>query len=173
MTDNKEIPQEVKVHHGHKWMPAVYVTYYGILKDIARDHGYALAVHGTVTRDFDLVAVPWVENAKPVIELLEAFAEMIGMIREPGVPYTSKGNNPHGRTSYTLSTGSGGYLDISVMDGYLISQQALEEGDKRIRELEQALRGLHDDVWHKPNNSRYATHLKIAQQALNPTTHDQ
>jgi len=32
------------------------------LKEVARSHGYALAVHGSMTRDFDLIAVPWSLN---------------------------------------------------------------------------------------------------------------
>lgn len=32
------------------------------LKEVAKNHGYALAVHGTMTRDLDLIAIPWVDN---------------------------------------------------------------------------------------------------------------
>ena len=33
------------------------------LREVARSHGYALAVHGSIARDVDLVAVQWVGNA--------------------------------------------------------------------------------------------------------------
>lgn len=35
---------------------------YPKLADIFRSHGYALAVHGSVGTDFDLIAVPWVKE---------------------------------------------------------------------------------------------------------------
>jgi hypothetical protein len=33
------------------------------LREVARRFGYALAVHGSLEWDIDLVAVPWCENA--------------------------------------------------------------------------------------------------------------
>lgn len=36
----------------------------------------------------------------------------------------------------------------------------------RVKELEEALQGLVNDVKRKPNNTRYATHIKKAEQAL-------
>jgi hypothetical protein len=41
---------------------AIYACMYPELAEIARKHGYALAVHGSFARDMDLVAVPWVES---------------------------------------------------------------------------------------------------------------
>ena len=42
---------------------AVYAAaLYPDLAEIAREHGYALAVHGSLARDFDLIAVPWREK---------------------------------------------------------------------------------------------------------------
>jgi len=32
------------------------------LRDVAKQHGYALGVHGSMTRDFDLIAVPWIDE---------------------------------------------------------------------------------------------------------------
>jgi hypothetical protein len=104
---------EEKLHHGHKWMPAVYVTYYGMLKDIAMEHGYALAIHGSITRDFDLIAVPWVEHPKKEEELVKAIYDIIGINDKHF--YTSKEIKPHGRTAYTISSGAGGYFDISII----------------------------------------------------------
>lgn len=40
-----------------------YASYIPALQEIAMKHGYALAVHGSMARDLDLVAVPWVKKA--------------------------------------------------------------------------------------------------------------
>jgi hypothetical protein len=42
-----------------------YAAMYHALCTTAREHGYALAIHGTVTSDLDLVAIPWTEEAAP------------------------------------------------------------------------------------------------------------
>jgi hypothetical protein len=42
------------------------------LRAVARQHGYALALHGSLGRDVDLLAVPWVESAVSADALVEA-----------------------------------------------------------------------------------------------------
>jgi hypothetical protein len=100
-----------------KWMPIMYATFYGILKEIAEKHGYAVAVHGSLTRDMDLVLIPWIEHPGPVIKVLKEWHDTIDdcPCSEDGVPYSSIGNKPHGRIAYTIPTGGGGYIDVSVM----------------------------------------------------------
>lgn len=104
-----------KPHHGHEWMPIMYVTYFGMIKDIAKRHGYALAVHGSVTRDFDLVAIPWDEFPSSHLDLLTDIQKIIG-IADPAkqYPWDSHGVEPNGRYCYTITCGAGGYFDISI-----------------------------------------------------------
>jgi hypothetical protein len=105
-----------KPHHQHKWMPVMYCVFFGLFKATAEKHGYALAIHGSFARDMDLILVPWVENPDPVLSVLKEWNEIIGDL--PGdVPYTSRGEKPHGRIAYTIPTGAGGYVDVSVMNG--------------------------------------------------------
>lgn len=103
-----------KQHHKNKWMPAVYVSYYGILINIAKKHGYALGIHGSVTRDFDLIAVPWVDNPSSHIVFLQDIKNMVGIEQVTELPYDSVEEKPKGRMAYTIPTGGGGYLDISI-----------------------------------------------------------
>lgn len=98
------------------WVPMMYVTFYGMLKEVAMKYGYALAVHGSITYDLDIIAVPWVEKPGDVIAMLHEFRKIIGEVeREDGLPYDSIGQKPHGRVAYTMGIGCGGYLDISVV----------------------------------------------------------
>ena len=99
-------------HHGNKWMPIMYVTYFGMLKEIAESKGYCLSVHGSVTRDFDLIAIPWTEVPSSHEELLKAFRDCIEI--NVGEPYDSMCVKPGGRIAYTIMSGGGGYLDISI-----------------------------------------------------------
>jgi hypothetical protein len=96
---------------------AAYVALYPMLQQIAKRHGYALAVHGSLHRDFDLIAVPWVEEASDALTLIRAFKKATRTVthHEDCAP-TQK---PHGRIAYSLHVTNsgmyGGYLDISVM----------------------------------------------------------
>lgn len=98
-----------KPHFG-KISTLVYATMFGDLQQVARDHGYALAVHGSMQRDFDLIAVPWTEMACDAEDLINAFicALKIG-------PQTEPEEKPHGRIAYAIVVDCGLYLDISVM----------------------------------------------------------
>ena len=55
---NKDKPLPVR--------PSLYAMYYLGLKEIAYKHGYNLCFHGSMNRDFDLVAFPWKVTANPI-----------------------------------------------------------------------------------------------------------
>ncbi len=88
-----------------------YCAMYPDLAQIAKFHGYALAIHGSLIRDFDLICVPWIpEPSEPkevVAEMVKSFA-----LTEIGEPET----RDHGRLIYTLAVGFGEcFLDLSFM----------------------------------------------------------
>ena len=104
-----------KTFHGNKWMPIMYTTYYGIMKEICEKHGYALALHGSMLRDLDLIMVPWIDKPDPAELVFHEFRKKIGyLVPDGALPYSSKVDKPHGRIAYAIPSGSGGYLDISV-----------------------------------------------------------
>ena len=80
----------------------VYCALYPELAEIARQYGYALAVHGSLQRDFDLVCIPWVEDVAPPADVVKAMTEKF-TFHVVGDP-TEK---PHGRIAWTLSVGFG------------------------------------------------------------------
>jgi hypothetical protein len=84
------------------------------MRDVARAHGYALAIHGSLTRDFDLVAVPWTPEASDADTLVAAICADNQLL----VTVPDKGDKPHGRRCWTLQGISGlghGWVDLSVM----------------------------------------------------------
>ncbi len=95
-----------------KWLPVLYANYYAILVGVAREHGYALALHGSVTRDLDLVAIPWAEKSRSPSELVHAFATVLGVLPES----ITSAPKPHRRTAFTLPTDGGGYIDLSIIN---------------------------------------------------------
>ena len=87
---------------------------YQMLRRRSLELGYALAVHGSLARDLDLIAVPWTNDAVPDTELIEH-------LRSYTAAFISQSDKcpelkPHGRKAWSLHLiGTGTYIDISVM----------------------------------------------------------
>lgn len=103
---------------------AAYAMLVPLLTKVARAKGYCLAVHGSMSTDLDMVAVPWTEGAAPEAELVAAMREATGTcIHHAELDHYWKDMNPtrkaHGRNAYSLHFtnrgAEGPYLDLSVM----------------------------------------------------------
>lgn len=107
---------------------ATYMAAIPLLTEVARKCGYALAVHGTLGRDLDLVAVPWTEEATPAENLILAFLAAFGWNRAHLTPEVTNQDGtisrpsghvptpkPHGRMAWSIHFDHGLYLDVSVM----------------------------------------------------------
>lgn len=96
-----------------------------LARNAAKQHGYALAVHGTLGRDVDLLAVPWIEGASGPYRLARAIAEAIGTGMHPDHIRRhirdSVAVKPHGRLAwefrsrFTEPKDHAWYIDLSVM----------------------------------------------------------
>lgn len=91
--------------------PAYCVGLYPDMAEIARKHGYALAAHGSLARDFDLICIPWTASpsdpAEVVADICAHFA--IKMREEPDVTH-------HGRIRCPLNISFGTcFVDLSFM----------------------------------------------------------
>lgn len=99
----------------------MYMLIYGRMTEIAREHGYALAVHGTLQRDMDVVLVPWTEAAAPPEDVVAAIAEQLAWARrgdeDHQLPPAVDGpeEKPHGRQAWYVPFFAGQGIDISVM----------------------------------------------------------
>lgn len=120
-----------------------YAVTYIRLAEAAKELGYALTLHGSMTRDLDLVAVPWAEEVAPP----EALAERI--IRESGgflPPHESDAyflagcpsNKPHGRLGWTIHLGGGPYIDLSVIPVASMRERSIEECVALVKAIEEA-----------------------------------
>jgi hypothetical protein len=107
------------------------------LRATARAHGYALAVHGSLARDIDLIAVPWRPDVSQPADVAEAIrataADITGHLayirNDPTADprdFTKRNPEPkfHGRLGWSIYVKSdrrGGYstyIDLSVMPSY-------------------------------------------------------
>lgn len=108
----------------------VYAALLPGLQGVAHKHGYALAVHGSMATDLDLIAAPWIREASDAETLAEVMREHLtghfpeGCRKANGewqvVPNPE--DKPHGRRAWCIHfkpfTGlphTPCYIDLSVM----------------------------------------------------------
>jgi len=89
----------------------IYACIYPQLAELVRQHGYALAVHGSLARDFDLVCVPWGDNPSDPQVVVDSVTSGF-CIQQVGEPEMKK----HERLAYTISLQFGEcFLDLSFL----------------------------------------------------------
>lgn len=97
--------------HLSNFAPA-YAAIYPKLSQIIQRHGYAAAVHGSMTRDFDVVCIPWTPDASPMQEVVDELTGTFGLrhIESPAKTMA------HGRVEYKLCIAFGEcVVDLSFM----------------------------------------------------------
>jgi hypothetical protein len=99
------------------------------LRIVARSLGYALAVHGSLTRDVDLIAAPWTDDACDATSLAEAIRAEAERITGRTAFWMNDDTaqigdwtrrnpepKPHGRLGWSIHiAGAGMYVDLSVL----------------------------------------------------------
>lgn len=85
------------------------------LRLAARGCGYALAVHGSLQRDIDLVAIPWVEGCDAPDYLVERLVGILAGVFGRAVRMSDWSEKPHGRRAITIITSGDTEIDLSIM----------------------------------------------------------
>jgi hypothetical protein len=129
--------------------PAFYAFTYHQLKDIAREFGYNLLLNGSMQRDLDLIAVPWVDEPKDEFEMIQAFAMAINGIKPLDLHTAMYSILPGGRKSYVININRGGHFNM-----YLDEQWYLDISiTPRIREHtlypEQLMKKVKEEIYKK------------------------
>lgn len=88
----------------------IYANLYPAMVQVAREHGYALAVHGSMKRDLDVIAVPWIENPSSPAKLVEALSRSSYFVSVVGPEIRL-----HNRWVWTLAWPGTCFVDLSVM----------------------------------------------------------
>lgn len=94
--------------------PAFYAFMYTKLREVALECGYALAVHGTLASDLDLVAVAWKDDCVSERQLVRALDATLERTTWLGDNLDSRKVMEAGRVCYTLSVASDWFIDLTV-----------------------------------------------------------
>lgn len=87
--------------------PGLYAFFFEGLKAIARSYGYNLVLHGSMNRDLDLIAIPWVLGCQGSHErMIREFCDCIGhasimVLPEKDCPLYNV--TAHGRMQYVIN----------------------------------------------------------------------
>lgn len=92
-----------------------YARAYTIIRKLAADEGYAIGMHGTFTKDLDLIAAPWTDWASAPEHVVNRICDALNLRNAQGNP----GIKPHGRRAWSLHFqtffGDPRYVDLSFM----------------------------------------------------------
>ncbi len=110
-------PRSVEKYRDRENHPTFYASMLPDIRNVARACGYAVTIHGSMARDFDLVAIPWTDKALTAETLVRRICRATKTFY-----VTRKGNRklpwqkrPHGRRGISLMFGGKPYLDLSVI----------------------------------------------------------
>lgn len=98
-----------------------YAAMWNDLRQAALSKGWALALHGSLANDMDIMAMAWVEGASSPLEMV---SELRRCFTHPKEIQISECEMPNNRKVFTLSIWADFYLDINVIQ---LSRKGFEE----------------------------------------------
>jgi hypothetical protein len=99
----------------HGYIAGAYAFMLPLLQEKVRPLGYALAVHGSMNRDLDLIAVPWSDGAvAPASDVHRANFNVACPNATPNAKHGPE-KKPHGRIGWIIPLVGGAAIDLSVM----------------------------------------------------------
>lgn len=93
-----------------------YACMWEDFKNAALDCGWALGLHGSLNSDMDIMAMPWVEDAKSVEQMIEALERCLTKPDEQIFKTGCSYDKPNNRVVYTIHIFADFYLDINVIE---------------------------------------------------------
>lgn len=105
-------------------MQAFYLSRLPVIREAAKEHGYAIGLHGSARRDLDLMAMPWREGCADKNTLAITLQHAACGISYDKIPPQMWEQKPAGRWAISLPicwtewTGmtSAGHIDLSVIE---------------------------------------------------------
>lgn len=99
------------------WVTSLFNDILPDMVDVARGRGYALALHGSLARDIDIAAIPWVEGAGGPDDLVDDLVDYLKTVFGAACCLKEQmTEKPHGRKAYTIHLSNTLiYIDLSIM----------------------------------------------------------
>lgn len=111
--------------------PAFFASMYEDIRYVAIQCGWAVALHGSLCSDMDIMAMPWTEEAIKFEELVDKISKLFdrnSLAENYTITYDEK---PHNRVVATIPIWVDFYLDISTIDTRKPMERILERLEER------------------------------------------
>ena len=92
---------------------AFYAMCWEDMRKIAHENGWAIALHGSLNMDLDIMAMPWEEDCKSADDFIKSLANLF----ETPFPILKYRVKPHQRISYNLVIYGNFSIDIQMIGG--------------------------------------------------------
>jgi hypothetical protein len=116
MSKNHTSPGPVDATVGRQFkspLPMIYAAMLNGAREMCESHGYALAIHGSMSRDFDIIAIPWREDCSPPSSVIASLTYALHHLIDGKAEGPEQ--KPHGRIAWAIPMGNGAVLDVSIM----------------------------------------------------------
>ena len=90
-----------------------YAAMWNDFRQTALNCGWALALHGSLANDMDIMAMAWTKEAVAPLEMIEKIKNCFDKPKEINITISKEINN---RTIYTMSIWADFYLDINTIE---------------------------------------------------------
>lgn len=126
---------------------AFYASIFPDLSKAANDCGWALGLHGSLSNDMDIMAMPWVEEAKSVEELMQALSDCFtgNMYKEHHIVPDNK--KPNNRIVYTMSIWADFHLDINIISKISDQNKIEKISDSKLNEMAKKYYDTHSRLY--------------------------
>ena len=102
--------------------PAFYASMYEDIRKCAMDSGWAVALHGSLSSDMDIMAMPWAKEAIKFEELVNKISRLFdenSLSENYTITYDEKSHN---RIVATIPIWADFYIDISTIEAVPVVQ---------------------------------------------------
>ena len=96
--------------------PAFYAAMWDDIRECAMNCGWAVALHGSLKSDMDIMAMPWTEDAIRFTDMVDKIVKLFDgndLTKNFMITYSEK---PHNRIVATIPIWADFYLDISAIN---------------------------------------------------------
>ena len=97
--------------------PAFYACMWEDIRQCAMDNGWAVALHGSISSDMDIMAMPWVEKSVTFENLVAKISQLFDGNQMAETYFITYDEKPHNRVVATIPIFADFYLDISTIRG--------------------------------------------------------
>ena len=95
--------------------PAFYAAMWDDIRECAMDHGWAVALHGSLASDMDIMAMPWMEDASTFEQLVESIAGLFAENENAQEYFIAYNEKPRNRIVAIIPIFGDFYLDLSAI----------------------------------------------------------